>query len=530
MNRRKEQWLTLLLVLLVLASAGGYAWYQSHVKEVFFVDALRSAGIAVPNNASLSSLELLYAQAMAERSPLFGIVGTDPTTLASAVSALATTTQNLVASQPNAQDAKLVQALYPINFLGSLAVTEAARQAFVADDSSANERAYDVALHATATAGSIDSKAFYAALQTEIGTSTFLLGTTNYPISAALMLQSASDIVARMSVLSEKLNTRDGCVAGNIAACDISDIALPQVVPASLLPSSAPLPQLSSDVMSILVAAWQPNLFANSQIVRLDSSLCLSAFPAPYYLVLRESDADPRARYVYVGDLFFTKLPAVFSKDIPFTQVYGITYLLDDPLEFYQCPEVEADISNIYAVVSTAHFAQTHLELAPADAAMLSKQVIDEGYARQYISQALQQATGSSTEQNALISLALEFNEENADLSTVVDEIAVLDQFNIDEEKQGMLQTETNITTLFFEHTGFLSLFLASNPSALPAIASIRVPEGPAALSGYLTSNAFYSTLRTKVPEGQIIHDVEGQLDFQQDIPPGGSTRNSTLP
>lgn len=502
--------------IFILIAGGGlfFVWYREHSEQLFFSKALHSAGVIIPANASLSSLKLLYAQTMAERSPLFGIVGTDPTALSSAVSALATTTQAIAAAQSNAQDAQLTQSLYPIDFLRALARAEAAREAFIAEDSAANEQAYDAALHATASAGITESQAFALAIQTEIGTSTIFLGTTGDTISSSRILESASDIVTRMEGLSQELDARDACVSGNTTSCTVNDIALPQVAAAALPPSSDALPQLSSDVISTFSSVLPVGYFNGAQIVRFDSSICLDEYTPPYYAVAQPGEVDPRGRYLYIGDIIFTKPWPTIDAALPFMGAYGITYLYDDPFEFYQCPEAESDMSTISAIANTAQFARQHPGLAPTDAQALEGEVADDGYARKYVSDALSQAT-SSTDEDTLVSLALEFNEGNADLATLVQEIATLDQFNLQAAQNGLLPGGNNVNQLFETHSAFPSLFLVSSTATAPAVVSIREPNASPGLPTVL-----YSVLHGQVPAAQIVHDLKGSYAFEVGVAP----------
>ncbi len=244
-------------------------------------DVAKETGSTITPKEKLNVLKTTYALAMARRSPLFGIAGTDPKALRQSVDKLKEVVHNLSLAQEKPEDAIIVaSSLYPINFLYSLANLEEDRLKFLASGSDTNLKNYNKHLNGTIRAEKTDIKNFKKAFQRKIGDKSISILGSGGVITTKSLLKAISLIQEGISRNETVLEKRRSCLSGKIEFCNESDIQipiLPKLMTNLKAPSDRSIPPLTEEVMSIYREA-SGRLIAESDIfVFLDSSACLRA-------------------------------------------------------------------------------------------------------------------------------------------------------------------------------------------------------------------------------------------------------------
>lgn len=450
-------------VLALLTIALGFSAYQRYRAAAFFETVLKAQGIAAQGD-SLSSLEVAYERAVAERAPLYGLSGTDPDALDKETDALARAQQDIADSlrlQSNIDYTR--SSLYPTTFLHSLAAAERARLKFIASGSEADALAYRAALLRAADAQGKDAAAFLEAF--------IFLGYNHaeFPLLGGTMASDRMQQLVEGAVASSKANKqilarRERCFEGFFSSCDASDIALPVPAPVSSTRDAAATRRALEN--AALYAEAMPRI-QNGPVVALASSTCLASVSGPYVF------SDPGWRYRtsavrpiqrYLGDFFFSTSTDAVSRLSKGEVTVPIDVYL--PMNFYKCADKGLDVSRLRAIERTAAFARARPSLARDErAALLSGPILREDDAIAYV-RAAEKSGASSADLSQLIALSLMFRDNSAGLDAVVNEVWALDENNLKLRKAGY-PFDDSLLFLFGSHSGFATFFQTYNPSVV---------------------------------------------------------------
>jgi hypothetical protein len=499
------------VVALVLGISAHIYYRNAHAAN-YFRDALSAAHISETvtvgsrtytidkttiSTAPRKALSVAYAVAVAERSPILALAGTDLDSLTHSIQALAHAQQSLVAAQKSSADAAAVQNLYPTQFLTALAQVERVRQRFLQSHTDTDEAMYEDAQRiALQTAATDLDKSLTA--YTSVTSPLNLIGIGGV-ITSIAQHDALVEFQRRMSELGQRLNERASCLAGHTAACNTTELSIPS------LSISEPftIPPTVSNILSLIDEARARSPVGEARIVGLAHSNCTAASPAFFW----ESGYHSTAPLFYLDELYFTKTTQPNAPTLQYLKSRGISYSLYNPMTFYVCPDVVDDFGVVHAIIATAEFAKTHPALAPAlRSELLSGDVLYQSRAERYITAALQSA--SRAEESSLIDLALQFNQKTARFDKLIAQIA-----RTDEEDAWFSQNGVPITLtpkqLFLTHMASLSLFVTLGS------VSIRTPLSATQKETEKKTLPTYSSLSSDVSRSTFIENLRAFFQWE---------------
>ncbi len=514
-SRRTIVFVLCIVALAAVLTPGAMRWYSLYEQErayTFYSSALHDARIPPRNVAvsgirytvqggvvttaasssisrahALKALELTYEMAVAERSPQFGLAGTEPDKLDTQVTELARVQKEQADSLRIPSNIEAVRtSLYPISFLRALAAVERARLAFIGSGSDTAAVIYRAAISSVIEAQRHDSELFgasYKFLGYKDAKFPLLGGTMTSGNVEKAIAAIRSSAGAQAAILSK----RDRCFSGVIRACDVRDIALP--LPPSVSDThDARAARLAGDVEEIYWGSRSnPEV---RKLVALSSSTCLASVAGPYIfrdLVPEDSISYLPPALLYMGDVFFSTSTASLATLTNGRMTPPVT--VQSAMYFYECADSGLDVSQVNAVELVASFAQVHPTIAPQEREkLLSTNMLHEDDAVEYLRSALQSnETYPRDAEQRLTGLALMFRDKSAALDVVVHEVWMLSESNLRLIRKGY-QYDDSLLFFFGSHSAFPTLFQLYNPSVVKKSVSIydRSPGALTTLSDML--------------------------------------------
>lgn len=476
----------------------------------------------VPETSALPVLELAYEQALARRSPIFGLAGTDPSALKDAVQALSHATQEVASAATSSADSFLIRtSLYPLSFLNALADLEDARERFITSGTQTNALLYRAALHRAAWAGQTDSKRFQKAMWRLFNGKRFIMHGIGGPISSEDLTRTAWNITLAMDMVSEHIQKRERCIGGDISACDVRDISF--ALPAVSVPSwqkSSTLPAQAEKNRRLMIRASDNTKDMERPIIALQTSKCLGSLEVPYYVTPRNRIGTDDS-FFFLGELFFAKTDGSTNTLHRYLgETEGISYMPVNQLTFYMCPDTQDDSGRARAILAAASYAHSHPSYLPGRTALLTtSDVITEEAAVRYIHSLVDDAlsrSGVMTEESTqeVEELALMFRHKNAGLNVLIDEMAHTNGTHARYAQSGVPFDES-ARVMFMTHSGFLSLFLAHNILESYTYDAFRSTNKNDTATLYRAITP-YSSLARCVNEERIVQDIRSFILFER--------------
>ncbi len=505
----KQRLLFTVVLVVAVGAFFAFGWHRQQSASIFYSNSLRDAHISekvmvhgkqyqVMNGAVTpddeknkgadvnQALRLAYAKALARRSPLIALAGTDPKQLETAIDALEETKNKLAEVQKNPKDAILVKSsLYPIEFLSALANLERARLLFLANGDKDSQKKYQM----------VQNQAFYA-YQDAIGNfkKAFLQAVSPNAKSFAFggKLVDRESIIKNLDTLSNGMREtksaaekREKCLSGKTAQCVISDLDFPTV---SVLEKQAIAPALisqSNNIRSIFAKAFGDNEIMNGPVAGLSKSWCTADTPgAPLFVLYNVRTAEKDQEYqrsLFIGNIRF--IDSEKQKQIEFFRYFaehGIKYVLSLPNAYYECPLGGYDTGKILGIHSVIAFAKKSSvsayangenksrlkkmedSFASPDALVTEKDVVDYILLSQNVAR---EGTVPEDVVDEIISLSLQLRNLSVKFNNLITEISRIENKNLDLVRRE-ISLSLDLSYVFYVRSGFMSLFLSHNPSA----------------------------------------------------------------
>ncbi len=452
------------------------------------------------------ALSLAYEQLLAKRSPIFGISGTDTSRLRKSTGDLAHARDEYARAQTNKEDAAAVrEALYPIAFLEKVADLEDARRAFVASGSEQDARAYRSLLRETAAEGLESARALRSAVTERAGEKSFVFLGIGGAISKDSLLASLDALVLRFETIEREIGDRAQCLRGAIERCRENDVALSVPNESSREPARS--------FAHVPFASWTTGTVP--AFVLLDESACVRTERAPYVFAFLSGSVASRAPFVFRGNIFYAPTADSEGETMKYLrETLGMKYSIVNPLEFYLCPEIGADLGVAAAVQAAADFASEHAGYAtPSRGRLLAGPGSQETLARSYLRDAAQEVRGENdgsilADFEELLNL---WKERAAKTDMLVSWIAEVNLQDIRLASQGV-PYDLDARTLFLTRTAFPSLFLTQSDVREAPPVLVRDASREASLPEGITT--YWRLIATEDP-GRIRADTRAFLEFE---------------
>lgn len=475
---------------------------------------------------AFAALRLAYAKALARRSPLIALAGTDPDALLAAVTGLKTTSDELANIQEKKADADLVRSsLYPIAFLSAAAKLEQARIAFLSSGSDLDEKAYAAAQYDAVSTFDRDLARYRRAFEQSVPADAREYLQVASIINRAGVLKVMQALAEGMGGTKRQMQMRTLCTAGLVATCRQTDIEIPPLPQKKYSEVPSDSLRLAMEVRSIFAEAGN-NRETNSQpLILLSDSACATRIPsAPLFISDRNSVPDRPGKVAivkFVGDIRF--LESETLRAVPFFKFLAdndVRYVSSSPLTHYMCSSSGRDIGTVLAVRAVGAFAQRailHEYAEGVDAKRLSEleealsagsPVIKESDALAYLAAAEDLAMAGALpreEAYAVDELSLAIRNATAGYDVAVDMLSGIEDTNMRIFARDV-PVDISLPYLFFFRSALELLFMGGNPSATDLSGNLfetYVGEQP---------YVYYSQMPTTVTRARIIHDLRAYL------------------
>jgi hypothetical protein len=445
----------------------------------------------------LQALRYAYAATLASRSPLLALPGTSPGDLRYAIDQLEIQASALAALQKDDAAARMVREdLYPIRFLRAAADAEEARQALIADPSRATSSAYDEAVRAEVAAYRDDLARFRGAAFRAIPEASPAYVAAGKLVSRTAILDLAGRLRRGLDGVDRELSRRDACLGASVLLCRSADLSIP------LLPNK---PQEKLSPEEVRTAQENQALYSvtprSGEIVRgaplyvLDQSECTADAPGTPTYVLAivspdEQNIPPRMRGIYIGDIRLIGTQKLgnlgFYRDL---EARGIRYVLSPPLLHYECMDEALDYAAIFA---------TQLAVEAGGSAPPVR------YEAEGVAIADERALSGRPED---MDLALAFRYHSARTDQIIRNMAWAERANVELVREGV-EADLDVSNLFFSRSGFVSLFMAHNPSFVGDLTTFAPANIPPSAYPY----TYFSTLTSPEERAKALADIRDYI------------------
>ncbi len=459
-------------------------------------DLVTEGATTVTGDRATRALRIAYAHVLAERSPLFAIPGTLPANLTYTTDELQGTADQLAALQDDNVSATLVRtSLYPIDFLRAAAAAEAMRVEFIEYPDRQNEDRYNEAVGAEISAYLFDLGTFRDGVSRAIPDSTNQYVAAGKVIDKSGILSAIDTLRARIQIQRLRFYSRMLCIGGFASRCLPEDLSLPQL-PEPAVPTISPA--LIGEARSI--RAIYENILSDqfpggevrfhSPLIILTNGVCTADAPGlPAYVIAKitsDTDSPELQRAIYVGDIRFIKLSNYAN--LPFYQKLGslgIQYVLSIPSLQYECMDTVRDNAAIYFTATVLH---------------ATSSTADVLYQANAIHTANRFASAGNSDGIRDI-LSLQNNSAQFDL--LIHDISRTERQNVHLVKNGVA-ADMYAYNLFLSRSGFVSLYMANNPSFVGTISLFNTIYVPPEQQPY----SYYSAVSSSAEQQKIVEDV----------------------
>lgn len=498
--------------------------------EYLVVDGELHASSTPAPSVRLKVFGLAYEKALARRSPLFSLAGTDPDELGRSVDKLEATKEGLATMQPDERSSTLVdQDLFPIEFLRSAAQLERDRLAFLATGNAADGKTYEKRFFETVRLYQKELDAYERGFREIVPEDERKYAAGNVLITREGILHALSTLRRSVESTAARQYARSRCSAGDTRACNASDLEAPTVEIPPARDVSAASRELSLDIRRIVADVRRTStLFKNDPSILLSTSVCTGDIPGDPIFFVNSPTAqvpDPSFRPLYVGNIRFVQ--ASEYRKVGFFGTLddlGVDYINTPPLLHYTCSGYGRDFSMVHWVreVRTMALKERVSSFATDD---VKKELEDiersfteigaltrESDAARYVKLLVEDVPNVPPPLKARAeSFALARKNNTAAYEQVVKSIADIEAANVRVKKKG-LPADLDAPYLFFFRSSPVPLFMGDNVSATgthePLFESNRLnPEDE--------PYVYYSDL-VKIPgqRAKVIRDMTAYRDM----------------
>ena len=475
----------------------------------------RASGAPASEGQTLQALRVAYAVTVAERSPLFGLAGSDPVEVEEYAIVLKEVTGEIAALQETETAADAVKrALYPTAFLAALADAERARRDFIRTPSETLRTEYDSSLRTALAAYEMDLRAFIRALTSTAD------GKVGYEVMSGTItkqsfLAAAERALERVGAVRQIHDDRESCVRGEVQRCSPADLALPELILSEIVRPSPLELSIAEELLSIYKEVLSEEVPFDGVVIALYDGVCVPDAPDPQLYLFRKEKGGKEPHlggYLWYASDFFSYETEPPVRLLEEGQVSPLTVLQDaevlfthyKPTAYYLCPQLGAEISRARA--TQAAYAVLDIPIAMH---VGGYPVLDEMTARSRASEAMEELS-SRTESDRkryeeILEIVAMFSSNSGALELMVREIALNQRSSILQYEAGFFPN-MSAQWQFLTKSGFSSLYLLHHKAM--GLSSIdifsgrnRGPEDMDLLP--------WSELRDMLPREKIVRDLK---------------------
>jgi hypothetical protein len=426
-------------------------------------------GVLAEPSISRRAQRLAYEKAVAARTPILALAGTNPQAMSDAIRHLSETAESLAALQSDPELRSAVHdTLYPIDFLSDASALESARQTFLQSGSDADAARYREAAARAVASFRRDLDAFEQSFKKIVP--------DNAP--PYIMVRNQSDYPTVLSIIDElehgmkanerRLRMRALCFEGLSFACNQNDLRLPDLDIPDVPPVSQQLltyvhSKLRRPPLSIKLAAE----ISNMPLLQISDPGCTLAPGEPQLYTVRDASAGKNHSYRNPVMLTADRLvDATKQTGIPFFRFFaerGVSYITSSPFVYYECVYNARDVAKllgmdtvIKAASSDTNTSTEHTELARS---LTQRNVpVTESDTIRYVQQELQNEAPESIE------LALAIQNRSAGYDSQILNVSDMERTNAQLYALG-LTVGLKAVDLFYTRNALTVFFMTDNPS-----------------------------------------------------------------
>lgn len=436
---------------------------EIHLDAVYVVNSGHVEDEGLPACKRASVVRLAYAAALAERAPLFALPGTDLDLFDITIEKLNGRITTYDTFQGSREAYGALRALYPLQLLTSMRTTEELRRAFVTHPSPETLARYSASQRTTLTAYLRDIHRHTRAFEEFVPPTHAAYITGGTELTRSAIATALHELRAQAFTTGQLLLRRISCIRGHIGSCDPIRLTLPDVLPPSS-DESRPYTDLREHIADIRNTTIDPSF----PTILLSSSTCVEYLGArPSFTLRPTADASDTllTRPIFTGDILFLDTTHDNTSFYRSFADANVRYVFSNPLISYMCPNLAGDAGQFYATRA----ARTRAQHAP-----ISEHA---GERRAYLQQLEKRLSGTFIRED-------DARRYRAEIRTLLEE-DVFDRATTIELTDLLLAAEYG--SAGFEHTVFLATAMQDHTAVAPDTTYLQIPYLFFARSGFLT-------------------------------------------
>jgi len=429
-----------------------------------------------------TALQLAYAKAVARRSPIIALPGTEPKELKSAVKNLEEVREQLASIQKNPIDERVVrEALYPTRYLNALADVERARMLFLERGNGVTARTYMTAERHALAMYEYDLRSYKRALLLLIGDMP-PFATPGHIVTPESFVAEIERLQLNADMMRESLAARAACVRGFVHHCSADDLLLPEIADIETESGVSPLARSThtafADASDVPITDTRLFVMRSACTNSIDGGNVFGIYPhvSPVGTLY--------TRWELVGNALFLPSATDTNPYLVYFAEQNVPYVFMSPMIFYECPILTHDTGTLYAIRNIAAlaaesplsvFVATNNNLREIEQ-RLQNEIVREQDARAYIRELyrLKEVLPADVT-DRIIELGLQLSRRSANLDELLDDIARVEHANL--RLLQNVELGFNAEFLLYTRSGFGMLFFSRTPGDTPSFRLNDLPR-----------------------------------------------------
>lgn len=383
--------------------------------------------------------------------------------------------------------------LYPIEFLRTLEKLEIARRTFIRSRSDQTGAVYFDLLTRTLRQAIQAQERFAKAFEAAAGP--YKKAVPGGFLTKQKTISTLREIGTFYQDLVHETADMKECLYGKASAC----APLPSPIPVEKFLQQKDEVSMRR-VVSLFTKAYATlEQGAPLTVVALRESACVDGDNTSKYVLAIPRGQGDLTTYWYVGDFFFQPLTASSTgRTLSWFKESGVSYLMTNPLTFYNCPQVGADIARVKSIIQMEEYLSSSKRTGDYSV-LYEHEVLDT------LSAELVEAirTQRIEQINTIRALTETYQSYTTGFEDVIYDVVAGLNAILSMHTQG-IEVDTDEEFLFETHSGYYSLLLTYTLTTKNK--SLPLEEDPSDV--YRNNFVTFSSLTNRVPIEKLMQDI----------------------